>query len=111
MKECMPQFHLRNIGRAERFSDPDEEMEFSHDRVEYGLRAPGALTSLPPRYSAPVLLDETNLDVVRGYRARMRWLIRETPWTRYFCKELKESIRGPLWRYDPDTNTDAGGAR
>ena len=104
MKECMPQFHLRNIGRAERIPHPDDDLEYSHDRVEYGLRAPGALAPVPPRYIAPSLLEETNLDLVCAYRARMRWLIHEAPWSRYFCQELKESIRGPLWRYHPDAD-------
>lgn len=110
MKACMPQFHLRNIGRAERHADPNDDLEMSRDQVEYGLRAPGALTSLPPRYKAPVLIEQTNLEAVRAYRARMRWLIRETPWSRYFCQELKESIRGPLWRYDPDADDASRGA-
>lgn len=109
MKECNPQFHLRNIGRVERIADPDEDLELSHDRVEYGLRAPGASRALLPRYAAPRLLEETNLDLVRGYQARMQWLIHETPWSRHFCQELKESIRGPLWRYDPDADTDEVG--
>ena len=43
-----------------------------------------------------------NVDVVRSYQRRMNWLIRETEWSRHFCQELKESIQGPLWRYDAD---------
>ena len=111
MKECMPQFHLRNIGRAERIADPDDDLELSHEQVEYGLRAPGAVTALPPRYTPPPLLEESNLDAVQGYRERMRWLISETPWSRHFCQELKESVRGPLWRYDPDAEPDGGEQR
>jgi len=102
MKECMPQFHLRNIGRSERLVDPDDDMELSHERVPYGLRADGVATEpLGPR-EAVGLLDEMNADAVRGYRQRMNWLIRQTAWSRHFCQELKESIPGPLWRYDAD---------
>lgn len=106
MKACMPQFHLRNIGRAERLADPDDDLEFTHDQVEYGLRAPGASRELLAPYQAPSLLEETNLDVVRASQARRRWLIYDMSWPRHFCQELKVSIRGPLWRYDPDTASD-----
>ena len=106
MKACMPQFHLRNIGRAERLADPDDDLELEHDRVAYGLRAPGAAHALLKPYEAPVFLEETHLERVANYQARMRWLLRETPWPRHFCQELKESIRGPLWRYDPDAKDE-----
>ena len=102
MKECMPQFHLRNIGRAERLADPDEDLELSHEDVEYGLRAPGALPATMGTYQAPPLIEESNLDFVKKHQFRMHKLIRKTAWQRHFCQELKESVRGPLWRYDPD---------
>ena len=102
MKECLPQFHLRNIARYERHSDPDEDLELSHEQVPYGLRADGASTTRLARYEPIELLEEMNLDVIKGYQQRMRWLIRETAWSRHFCQELKDSVRGPLWRYDAD---------
>ena len=102
MKECMPQFHLRNIGRAERLADPDEDLELSSSEVEYGLRAPGAARAPLDAYQAPRLLEESNLALVKAYQVRMEWLIKKTAWPRHFCQELKESIRGPLWRYDPE---------
>ena len=102
MKECMPQFHLRNIGRSERLSAPDADLELSRDRVPYGLRADGATHMSIGRYEPLSLLDEMNLELVRKYQRRMRWLVHETPWPRHFCHELRAAVPGPLWRYDAD---------
>jgi len=106
MKECMPQFHLRNISRYERLSDPDADLELDHEQVPYGLRADGASTSQLGRYEPIELLEEMNLDAVKGYQRRMRWLIRETLWPRHFCQELKASVPGPLWRYDAEAEAE-----
>ena len=107
MKHCMPQFHLRNIGRAERIADPEGDLELDHDAVTYGLHAQGVRTEPLGRYRAPELLKESNLEAVRNYQRRMRWLVNEADWTRYISRELRESVRGPLWRYDPDAEEES----
>ena len=102
MKHCMPQFHLRNIGRYERYADPDDDLELSHDAVSHGLRAVDTTTCLIEAREPIALLEVMTLDAVRAYQRRMRWLIHETEWNRHFSHELKASVAGPLWRYHAD---------
>ncbi len=102
MKHCLAQFHLRNIGRSERYSDPDAGLEMSRDRIPYGLHSIETAGAQIGHREPLELLEQTNLDAIRSYQRRMRWLIHETEWHRHFSQELKASIRGPLWRYHAD---------
>lgn len=106
MKHCMPQFHLRNIGRAQRNVEPDGDLELSHDEILHGLHAPGVKRPPLGPYVPIPLLEETNLDAVNDHRRRMRWLIHETQWNRHVSQELKSTIAGPLWRYHADEEAD-----
>ena len=38
----------------------------------------------------------------------MKELYDETAWEERFCRELKETITGPLWKYDPEAVADDG---
>ena len=58
--------------------------------------------SLHRRQRALCCPRRDGLALVKAYQVRMEWLIKKTAWPRHFCQELKESIRGPLWRYDPE---------
>jgi len=109
MKQCVPQFHLRNIGRYERYADPDDDLELNPSEVRHGLRAAETATLHVGAPEPIALLEVMNLDAVRGYQRRMRWLIHETDWNRHFSQELKASVAGPLWRYHADEDTADGG--
>lgn len=106
LAEREPQFHLRNIGRAERHADPDNLDEITRDRVVYGLHVEGALVTHDVTYQPPELLGEMNLDAMRRHRAQTRQVLDQDPWERHFCRELKQKWRGPMWRYDPDEHGD-----
>jgi hypothetical protein len=102
MKHCVAQFHLRNIGRSERYSDPEADLEMSRDRIPYGLHSVETAAAQIGHREPLELLEQMNLDAMRSYQRRMRWLIHETEWPRHFCQELKASVQGPLWRYHAD---------
>ncbi len=53
-------------------------------------------------YSPPELIEELSVDRVASYREGIRHLFFEEDWTRHFGDELKRTVDGPLWRYDPD---------
>ena len=99
MQVCEPQFILRNLGRVERWGEPDEALALEALEVPYGLppTREGELLDFQPaspdlKLSAERLLERKRED---------RWLFRELSWETRFCRELKESLSGPLWRYIP----------
>ena len=108
LKECMAQFHLRNIGRVERIADPDEPLEYGHSRVPYGLRADGAEIPKSDFECFAGFLSELTYDVVKSRQVMMRWFRHETQWEKHVCRELKEATALPLWRYHADADEDDG---
>jgi len=100
LENLCPQYFLRNIGRVERPEEegvPLEVLEVRDSRAEETIRELRHLRYRPPR-----LLDRMNLDEVLWLRGILRrWLFQED-WRRRFGRELKESVRGPLFLYDPD---------
>jgi len=107
MKEdCERQFTLRNIGRAEREAYPDEKLEMDHRPVDAGGFVFPELADMGKARAAPALLEETSYQFVYN-ASRWRWTMLEVmQWERHFCKELKDTVDGPLWRYDPDAPRD-----
>ncbi len=95
-----PQFFLRNIPRVERSVEDKPEFTVVQVRDRQAERVITDLRSL--RYEPPAFLTEWNLDKVMELRALLRRLFFEEDWTRRFGRELKERVRGPLFRYDPD---------
>jgi len=106
LEHLCPQYFLRNIGRVERPEEegvPLEVQEVRDSRAEEILRE---LRNL--RYRPPQLLDRMNLDEILWLRALLRRVIHQEDWRRRFGRELKETIRGPLYRYDPDAPPEEG---
>jgi hypothetical protein len=100
MESKVPQFFLRNIARVE-MSLPDEP-EFQTIQVR-DLDAEQALASIRSlRYEPPQLIRRWNMDEVKNLRVFLRRVLHDEDWRRRFGRELKESIRGPLFKYDPD---------
>ncbi len=96
-----PQFFLRNIPRIERTLPDQPEFEVTQVR---DLEAEHVVQNLRRlRYERPSFLTEWNLSRVVELRALLRHLFFEEDWTRRFGRELKERVRGPLFRYDPDS--------
>lgn len=95
-----PQFFLRNIPRVERWVDDEPSFQVVEVRDREAERMLADLRSL--RYEPPAFLSEWNITLVNELRALLRRLFFEEDWTRRFGRELKERVRGPLFRYDPD---------
>ena len=99
MQICEPQFILRNLGRVERWGETDEALGLEALEVPYGLppTPEGRLLDFEP--AVPDL--KLSIERLVERRREDRWLFRELPWETRFCRELKESLSGPLWRYIP----------
>ncbi len=106
MRECEPQFILRNIARAESFSEPDEKLQTERKRLEYGLDVEGARTVANLQYQPAELLEVSSFEQTRYDQRWRRWLRDVTPWGRHFGHEVKHAISGPQWRYDPYAPSD-----
>jgi len=101
-----PQFFLRNIPRIERFVEDSPEFEVTEVRDREAEETLKSLRQM--RYRRPEFLTEWNLERVTEFRKLWRRLFFEEDWTRRFGRELKEHVRGPLFRYDPDAPAQDG---
>lgn len=104
MEDKTPQFFLRNVLRAERPEDEEFFFEVVPTRDRKEERLPGQSGGL--RYRPPRLLTRWNIDEVSWLRAMLKKLLYQEDWRRRFGKELKETVRGPLFLYDPDRPND-----
>jgi hypothetical protein len=102
--DCERQFVLRNIARLEREVYLDEKIEFDRKPVDAGGFEFPKLASMQEAYAAPELLPEVSYQYVFN-ASRWRWTMLEVmQWERYFCREIKDKFKGPIWKHDPDTN-------
>ncbi len=101
ISEREPPFVLRNLPRVEREHWEEGDMELDRHRTLVGFRAEGAIRE-PFVHEPPRLLGEMTLDVFLAERSWARWLKDEARWERHFSRELKGTVDGPMWRYDPD---------
>lgn len=99
-----PQYFLRNVGRAEHSVDDSPRFEVEEVRDPSAEGLVGDLRSR--RYEPPAFLDQWNLEEVVRVRRLFRDILFDDDWTRRFGRELKERIRGPLFKYDPDQTDD-----
>ena len=98
LMEVKPQFHLRNLGRAERFVDPEEPMDFESTESSIGLPepdedAPDAMASVRPE-----LLSRLSSQALRTLQSDHRHLFEETAWNAHFSREIKAEADGPMWK-------------
>lgn len=100
MAEKVPQFFLRNIARAERRVEDEMPFDVVATRDREAEKQLAELRNL--RYQPPALLKRWNLDDVLWLRAMLKRYLYQEDWRRRFGRELKETVRGPLYRYDPD---------
>jgi hypothetical protein len=98
LTECKPQFHLRNLSRAERFADPEQPLDFESTESSIGLPEPDDDAPDPMARVRPDLLPSFSSQTVRGLRADHRQLFEETAWNEHFSREIKEDADGPLWK-------------
>ena len=104
LEQTVPQFFLRNIARAERKEEDESPWVLVSTRDRSAEEALAALRNL--RYRPPELLKRWNMDDVLWLRALLKRVLHQDDWTRRFGRELKETVRGPLFRYDPDRPPD-----
>jgi len=102
MRELERQFILRNLGRAERFADPDEALPYEHSTVERLNLADAVATTRMERHAEPPLLDEMMIDTLRAEVAWRHHYMREMRWERHFGFEVRQAWTGPMWKFDPD---------
>ena len=98
LTECKPQFQLRNLGRAERFVDPEEPLGFEPTESLIGMPepqedAPDVMASMRPE-----LLATLSSQTIRGLQREHHDLFTETSWNEHFSREIKEDADGPLWK-------------
>ena len=100
------QFILRNLSRSVRDADPEEPLQT--EIVDSGRTniATALVETRTARLERVELLDEMTAQIVGKHRNFMKELYDETAWEERFCRELKETITGPLWKYDPDAVAD-----
>ena len=100
------QFILRNLSRSVRDVDPDEPLQT--EVVDSGRTniATALVETRTARLERIELLDEMTAQIVGKHRKFIKELYDDTAWEERFCRELKETITGPLWKYDPDAVTD-----
>lgn len=97
------QFILRNLMRYVVDIDKDDPLEYRRTEVGGGLKATPEI-QLRERYRPPELLNELTLDRVAEDQ-RWRHEIRDViQWETYFCREIKEDFKGPLWKHHPIDN-------
>jgi hypothetical protein len=98
LTECKPQFHLRNLSRAERFADPDEPLDFEPAGSQTGLPEPDSDAIDPMARVSPELLKSISSETVRSLREEHHELFVTTSWNEHFSRELKAEATGPLWK-------------
>jgi hypothetical protein len=95
------QFFLRDLLRIERI--PDEPLEFSIKEIvdadyESDLEAINRL-----KYERPQFLTHFSVEDFKWLSSMLKEIIFMNKWNRFFCRELKENVPVPLWKYNPDT--------
>jgi hypothetical protein len=100
MEQKVPQFFLRNTLRAERVVEDELPLEVVATRDREAERQLAELRTL--RYRPPELLQRWNIDHVTWLRAFLKQILFDEDWRRRFGRELKETVQGPLFKYDPD---------
>jgi len=106
MEHKTPQFFLRNLSRTEVFVDDSPGFEKVETRDPVAEHVVEEMLSM--RYKPPALIEQWNIDKVKRVRATFRRLLYEDDWARHFCRELKDEVRGPLYKYDPDRDQRDG---
>ena len=100
------QFILRNLSRSVRDVDPDEPLQV--EVVDSGRTniATALVEARTTKIERIELLEEMTAEIVGKHRAFIKELYDETAWEERFSRELKETITGPLWKYDPHAVSD-----
>lgn len=106
LENLCPQYFLRNIGRVERPEEEGIPLEVQEVRDSQAEEILQEIRHL--RYRPPPLLDRMNLDEVRWLRGTLRRVLYLEDWRRRFGRELKQTVRGPLYLYDPDAPSSEG---
>jgi len=100
MGQKVPQFFLRNTRRAERVVEDELPLEVVAIRDREAELQLAELRAL--RYRPPELLQRWNIESVLWLRGFLKRVLFEEDWRRRFGRELKETVQGPLFKYDPD---------
>lgn len=99
MENKSVQFFLRDIERLEMSVDEEVVLEkfFERPREDENI----VLSLRRMRYEKPRFIEEFNIVTVLKLRQTLRRVLFQEPWNSRFCREIKEKIRGPIYRYEP----------
>jgi hypothetical protein len=105
MEDKLAQFFLRNIGRVERLHDDVLEYELVQSELRGFDDAPlEEARKIQRHYVPPPLLDEITYRTVAKNVDATRELFFRAQWNRFFSRELKADLPGPLWKHFPDAD-------
>jgi hypothetical protein len=101
LEQHTAQFTLRNIPRVERMVE--DRLEFERTATER-LAVDGLLDEVRnARHEAPDMLEPWSVKEIVAARETSAMWMKEKDWTRYFGREVLRDVKGPRWRYDPDS--------
>ncbi|MFT7583482.1 MAG: hypothetical protein ACI9MR_005169 [Myxococcota bacterium] len=102
MRQIERQFILRNLGRAERYTDPKDPLPLDRETVERSsVESPDLNEIRKLKYSQPDFGNDSSIEYVRGELDWRRKLYAELPWGDHFSVEVNATFDGPLWQRDP----------
>jgi hypothetical protein len=94
------QFFLRDIERLEMSVDEEVILEKFFERPIEDETIVLSLRKM--RYEKPKFIEEFNIVTVLRLRQTLRRILFQERWNTRFCREIKEKIRGPIYRYEPN---------
>jgi hypothetical protein len=94
------QFFLRDIERLEMSVDEEVILEKFFERPIEDENIVLSLRKM--RYEKPKFIEEFNIVTVLKLRQTLRRVLFQERWNTRFCREIKEKIRGPIYRYEPN---------
>jgi len=108
LKEREEQFILRNLKRVEMHADPDKAIRLEGSEVRYGMGPEEVREHIKELddMQRVEFVDELGNGLLKGRQVWMRWLRDDLQWEDFFSRELKENIRGGVWRRAPDGPDD-----
>lgn len=104
LKTCERQFILRNLMRFVKTVNRDDPLEFERKTIALGKPDLDARAHLQDLHRKAELLDGLGVDHMRSELAWRYRFLEVMQWEQYYCKEIRDEFKGPLWKHDPVTN-------
>jgi hypothetical protein len=99
MENKTVQFFLRDIERLEMSVDEEVVLEKFFERPKEDEDIVLSLRKM--RYEKPRFIEEFNITTVSKLKQTLKRVLFQERWASRFGHEIKEKVRGPLYRYEP----------